>query len=177
MRTLRTALVLTVATLAAAPAASLHDFTVYGIDGKLQSLAAYRGKVVLVVNVASKCGYTPQYEGLEVLYRKFKDRGLVVLGFPSNDFMWQEPGSNEEIAAFCRRTYGVTFPMFGKVSVRGGAQHPLYTYLTSAQGRVFWNFTKFLVGKDGRAIAKFGTKVQPNDAALEAAIEKALKVE
>ena len=106
--------------------------------------------------------------------RKYKDRGLVVLGFPSNDFMWQEPGSNDEIAAFCKRTYEVTFPMFAKLSVRGGAQHPLYEYLTAEKGRVTWNFNKFLVGKDGRVIEKYGSTVKPEDAALTAAVEKAL---
>jgi glutathione peroxidase len=155
-------------------AASMHSFSVYAIDGKLTSLGDYAGKVTLIVNVASKCGFTPQYQGLEAMYRKYKDRGLVVLGFPSNDFMWQEPGSNDEIAAFCKRTYGVSFPMFAKVSVRGGAQHPLYGYLTAEKGRVMWNFTKFLVGKDGRVIDKFGSSVKPDDAGLTAAIERAL---
>ena len=153
---------------------SIHTLSVNTIDGKLKNLGDYHGKVVLIVNVASKCGFTPQYEGLEALYRKYKDRGLVVLGFPSNDFMWQEPASNDEIAAFCRRKYDVSFPMFAKVSVRGGAQHPLFAYLTKEKGRVTWNFNKFLVGKDGQAIQQFGSTVKPDAAELIAAVEKAL---
>ena len=156
-------------------AGSIHGITVNTIDGKLKNLGDYNGKVVLIVNVASKCGFTPQYAGLESLYRKYKDQGLVVLGFPSNDFMWQEPASNGEIAEFCKRKYDVSFPMFAKVSVRGGGQHPLYTYLTSRKGRVTWNFNKFLVGKDGQALEQFGSAVKPDDAALIAAIEKALR--
>lgn len=158
----------------AAPSA-LHQFSVNAIDGKLQPLSVYQGKVAIVVNVASRCGFTPQYEALEALYRKYKDRGLVILGFPSNDFMWQEPGSNEEIARFCQRTYGVTFPMFAKVSVRGAAQHPLYTFLTASKGRVTWNFNKFLVGKDGQVIEQFGSTVKPDAPEFVAAIERALR--
>lgn len=158
----------------AAPRA-LHEFSVNAIDGKLQPLAPYQGKVVVVVNVASKCGFTPQYEGLEALYRKFKDKGLVILGFPSNDFMWQEPGSNEEIAQFCKRTYDVTFPMFAKVSVRGGSQHPVYKFLTAQKGGVSWNFNKFLVGKDGQVIEKFGSTVKPDAPEFVSAIERALR--
>jgi glutathione peroxidase len=168
-------LLATLLTATAFGAESIHSFAVNTIDGKLKNLGDYQGKTVLIVNVASKCGFTPQYEGLEALYRKYKDRGLVVLGFPSNDFMWQEPADNEEIAAFCKRQYDVTFPMFAKVSVRGGAQHPLYTYLTGEKGRVLWNFNKFLVGKDGRVVEKFGSKVQPDAAGLIAAIEKSLR--
>lgn len=153
---------------------SIHTFTVNTIDGKLQSLGEYSGKVVLIVNVASKCGFTPQYEGLEALYRKYKDRGLVILGFPSNDFLWEEPGSNSEIAAFCKRKYDVTFPMYAKVSVRGSAQHPLYTYLTGEKGRVTWNFNKYLVGKDGRALEHFGSMTRPDAPELVSAIERAL---
>lgn len=159
---------------AADPPKTLHAFSVTGIDGKLKNLDEYRGKVVLVVNVASKCGFTPQYTGLEALYRAHKDKGLVILGFPSNDFMWQEPGSNEEIATFCKRNYDVSFPLFAKLSVRGGSQHPLYRWLTSEQGSVSWNFNKFLVGKDGRVIAKFGSTVKPEAPELTAAIAKAL---
>lgn len=155
---------------------TLHAFSVNGIDGKLKSLDEYRGKVVLVVNVASKCGFTPQYTGLEALYRARKDEGFVILGFPSNDFMWQEPGSNEEIASFCKRNYDLSFPLFAKISVRGGSQHPLYRWLTSEQGRVSWNFNKFLVGKDGRVIAKFGSTVKPDAPELAAAIKTALAV-
>ncbi len=159
---------------ASGPATSIHGFSVNAIDGKLKHLADYDVKVVLIVNVASKCGFTPQYQGLEAMYRRYKDRGLVVLGFPSNDFLWQEPGNNDEIAAFCQRTYGVSFPMFAKLSVWGRSQHPLYAYLTAEKGRVTWNFNKFLVGKDGRVIEKFGSKVKPDDPGLAAAIEKAL---
>ena len=165
---------ITATALGGTPASSIFDFTVNGIDGKPNNLEAYRGKVLLVVNVASKCGFTPQYEGLEALYRKYKDRGLVILAFPSNDFMWQEPGSNDEIAAFCKRTYGVSFPLLAKVSVRGGAQHPVYGFLTNAKGKVTWNFNKFLVGKDGKVIEKYGSTVKPDDAAFVAAIEKSL---
>jgi glutathione peroxidase len=160
--------------MASSSADSIHTFTVKTIDGTLQNFAGYQGKTLLIVNVASKCGFTPQYEGLEALYRKYKDRGLVVLGFPSNDFMWQEPASNAEIATFCKRKYDVTFPMFAKVSVRGGAQHPLYTYLTNEKGRVTWNFNKFLVGKDGRVVEHFGSTVKPDAPELTGAIERAL---
>lgn len=173
VRYLLTAVLLSASALAAPKA--LHEFSVNAIDGKLQPLAEYKDKVVIVVNVASKCGFTPQYEGLEALYRRFKDKGLVILGFPSNDFMWQEPGSNDEIAQFCKRTYGVTFPMFAKVSVRGGAQHPLYTFLTEQKGRVTWNFNKFLIGKDGQVIEKFGSTVKPDAPEFVAAIERALR--
>jgi glutathione peroxidase len=128
----------------------------------------------LVVNVASKCGFTPQYEGLEALYRKYKERGLVVLGFPSNDFLWQEPGTNEEISEFCVRRYGVTFPMFAKISVRGRKQHPLYAHLTSKKGRVTWNFNKFLVDAEGQVIRRFGARIKPDAAELVEAIESAL---
>jgi len=157
-----------------ATSSSVHSFKVSTIDGKLEDLGAYRGKVLLIVNVASKCGFTPQYEGLEALYRKYKDQGLVVLGFPSNDFLWQEPGTNEEIATFCKRTYGVSFPMFAKLSVRGGSQHPLYAYLSSQKGAVTWNFNKFLVGKDGHVLERYGSALKPEDPALASAIEKAL---
>jgi len=154
--------------------ASIRDFSVETIDGQTKNLGDYQGKIVLIVNVASKCGFTPQYAGLEALYNKYKDRGLVVLGFPSNDFLWQEPGSNREISDFCKRKYGVTFPMFSKLSVWGRSQHPLYAYLTAQKGRVTWNFNKFLVDKDGRVVAKFGSRVKPDAAELAAAIEKLL---
>ena len=155
-------------------ASSVHEFTVNTISGKAESLADYKGKVVLVVNVASKCGYTPQYEGLEALYKKYKDRGLVVLGFPANNFMSQEPGSNDEIGAFCKSKYGVTFPMFSKISVKGDDKAPLYHFLTSTGGEIPWNFTKFLVGKDGKPIQRFAPNVAPDAAELSGAIEKAL---
>ncbi len=155
-------------------ASSVYEFTVNTIAGKPVPLADYKGKVVLVVNVASKCGYTPQYEGLEALYKKYKDRGLVVLGFPANNFMSQEPGTNEEIGAFCKSKYGVTFPMFSKISVKGDDKAPLYQFLTSTGGEIPWNFTKFLVGKDGKPIQRFAPNVAPDAAELSGAIEKAL---
>ena len=155
-------------------ASSVHEFTVNTLSGKPVPLADYKGKVVLVVNVASKCGYTPQYEGLEALYKKYKDKGLVVLGFPANNFMGQEPGSNEEIGAFCKSKYGVTFPMFAKISVKGDDKAPLYQFLTSTGGDIPWNFTKFLVGKDGKPLQRFAPNVAPDAAELSAAIEKAL---
>lgn len=156
-------------------AAGIHDFTMNSIDGKPAPLSAFKGKVVLLVNVASKCGYTPQYSGLEALYQKYKDRGLVVVGIPANNFGGQEPGTNEEIATFCKRNYGVTFPMMSKVSVKGDDMAPLYRYLTSAKGGdVKWNFTKFLVGKDGKVIQKFDSGVAPESAELTKAIEQAL---
>ena len=159
---------------------SVHDFKMKAIDGKDVSLAEYRGKVLLMVNVASKCGYTPQYKALEEVYRKYKDKGLVVMGFPANNFLWQEPGSNEEIAAFCKRGYGVTFPMFAKISVLGGGKAPLYEYLTSGaankqtSGMIKWNFTKFLVDTNGKPVARFGPRTKPDSAEVTAAIEKAL---
>ena len=155
-------------------ASSVHEFTMNTITGKPVPLADYKGKVVLVVNVASKCGYTPQYEGLEALYKKYKDQGLVVLGFPANNFMSQEPGTNDEIGAFCKSKYGVTFPMFSKMSVKGDDKAPLYQFLTATGGEIPWNFTKFLVGKDGKPIQRFEPGVKPDASELSAAIEKAL---
>jgi glutathione peroxidase len=155
-------------------ASSIYEFTPKSIDGAPAPLSGYKGKVVLVVNVASQCGYTPQYAGLESLYKKYKDRGLVVAGFPANNFGAQEPGSNDEIKQFCTRKYSVTFPMYSKISVKGTDQDPLYTYLTGAKGEVKWNFTKFLVGKDGKVIAKFDSAVAPESPELTSAIEKAL---
>ncbi len=155
-------------------ASSVHEFTMNNLAGKPVSLADYKGKVVLVVNVASKCGYTPQYEGLEALYKKYKDKGLVVLGFPANNFGSQEPGTNDEIGAFCKSKYGVTFPMFAKISVKGDDKAPLYGFLTSTGGEIPWNFTKFLVGKDGKPMQRFASNVEPNSSELSAAIEKAL---
>lgn len=155
---------------------SVHDFTLKSIDGAPARLADYKGKVLLIVNVASKCGYTPQYAGLEALYRKYKDQGLVVIGVPANNFGGQEPGTNEEIKEFCTRTYNVTFPMLSKVSVKGADQTPLYGYLTQQTGGdVKWNFTKFLVGKDGKVIGRFEPAVKPESQELTSAIEKALR--
>jgi glutathione peroxidase len=161
-------------------ASSVHEFTMNSIDGKPTPLSQYKGKVMLLVNVASKCGYTPQYTGLESLYKQYKDRGLVVVGVPANNFGGQEPGTNEEIKTFCSRTYNVTFPMMSKVSVKGDDTTPLYQYLTdpgtnpATAGDVKWNFTKFLVGKDGKVIGRFESKVKPDAAELTGAIEQAL---
>jgi glutathione peroxidase len=157
---------------------SLDGIEVRTIDGNAETLAKHAGKALLVVNVASKCGFTPQYAGLEALWRKYRDRGLVVLGFPCDQFGHQEPGSEEEIQAFCSRTYDVTFPMFAKVEANGDGAHPLFRHLKKAAPgllgteAVKWNFTKFLVAPDGRTVTRFA----PNDApeSLEAAVEKAL---
>lgn len=157
-------------------AASIHDFTVANIDGQNQHLAAYKGKVMLIVNTASQCGYTPQYKGLQSLYQRFQPKGLVVAGFPANNFGGQEPGSNSEIKTFCTRQYKVTFPMFGKVSVKGSDQAPLFQYLTQQKGGdIRWNFTKFLIGKDGQVVARFEPGVDPESPEVLAAIEKALQ--
>jgi glutathione peroxidase len=147
------------------------------IEGLVTNLAAFTGKVVLVVNTASKCGYTPQYAGLQSLYETYRDRGFVVLGFPSNNFFWQEPGSNAKILKFCTTEYGVMFPMMSKVSVRGRNQHPLFAYLTKESplpGAVEWNFSKFLLDRQGNVVARYGSKVWPDDEVLIAAIEKLL---
>lgn len=153
----------------------LLDRTMAGIDGKPRSLCQYAGQVVLVVNTASQCGFTPQYEGLEALYRKYRPKGLVVLGFPSNDFGSQEPGSNKEIAEFCVNQFAIEFPMFEKTSVRGVGVNPLYADLAKATGNApEWNFHKYLVGRDGKAVASFESAIEPNDPRLVGAIEKLL---
>jgi len=165
--------------LAAAP--NVHDFTLNSIDGQPTPLAQFNGKVILIVNVASRCGYTPQYAGLEALYRKYKDKGLVILGFPANNFLWQEPGSNQEIKAFCSAKYHVSFPMFAKISVRGRDKAPLYQFLTSVKdnpktgGEIGWNFTKFLVDRNGKPVARFSSSVPPESPEVIHAIEAALK--
>nr|WP_275939045.1 glutathione peroxidase [Polyangium spumosum] len=155
---------------------SLHEFTVKTILGEERSLGDFRGKVVLVVNVASECGYTPQYAGLERLHERFEGKGFAVLGFPSNDYGAQEPGTDQEIATFCTSKYGVKFPMFSKIPVKGSGKHPLYAFLTQAApaGEVKWNFEKFLVGKDGTVIGRFPSSVEPEDTKLVQAIEEAL---
>jgi glutathione peroxidase len=159
---------------------SIYDFTMKNIDGKDTALSVYTGKVVMIVNVASKCGYTGQYAGLEKLYLKYKDRGFVILGFPANNFMGQEPGSNEEIKHFCSLTYNVTFPMFSKISVKGDDKDPLYRFLTDKttnpehSGEITWNFNKFLIGRAGRIINRFGTRTAPDDKDVITAIESAL---
>jgi glutathione peroxidase len=155
---------------------ALQDIVVNEIDGSPTSLADFHNKVVLIVNVASQCGLTPQYAGLESLYKTYRDRGLVVAGFPANEFGAQEPGTNAEIATFCETSFGVTFPMFEKIVVKGTGIHPLYAQLiqTPPGGDIQWNFEKFLIGRDGTVIARFGPKVEPNDPALVEAIETAL---
>jgi glutathione peroxidase len=184
-------------------ATPLYEIPVQTITGESTSLAAYRGKVLLVVNVASKCGLTPQYDALEKLYARFKDSGLVVLGFPANDFAGQEPGSNEEISTFCRATFGVDFPMFSKITVTGPATDPLYKSLidaapvatgstregfrerltgflskngatTNPEPGILWNFEKFLIDRQGKVIARFSPEVVPDDSAVIGAIEAAL---
>ena len=159
---------------------SMYEFTMKDIDGNDVKLDAYKGKVAMIVNVASKCGLTPQYEGLESLYEKYKDKGFVILGFPANNFMGQEPGTEKEIKEFCSLKYNVTFPMFSKISVKGTDQHPFYTYLTNKQsnpgfdGDISWNFEKFLADKNGRIIARFSPKTVPEDPEIAKSIESAL---
>lgn len=156
-------------------AMSFFEITVNTLDGKPESLATYKGKVVLAVNVASECGYTPQYEGLQKLYADYKDRGLMVLGFPCNQFGGQEPGSAAQIQTFCSTKFHVTFPLFEKLEVKGPNQAPVYTFLTAKHGEPAWNFHKYLVGKDGQVIATFKSGVTPESAELRGAIEAALK--
>src|SRR5450755_4902493 len=162
-------------------ASSVHEFTMDALNGTPTPLASFKGKVLLVVNVASQCGYTYQYEGLQALYLKYKDQGLVVAGFPANNFGAQEPGSNAEIGAFCKSKFGVTFPMFSKISVKGADKAPLYQFLTDAKtnpktgGEIQWNFTKFLVDRNGKVIQRFEPAVEPNSKEVEAAVEAALK--
>ncbi len=169
-------LIASVTTLLAA--SNLQSIPVHDIDGKDTSLKAFDGKVVLLVNVASQCGYTPQYKGLEALYRKFKDQGLVVVGVPCNDFGAQEPGSASDIKEFCSTKYQVTFPLLEKIHVKGPEQHPLYAALTGPKaafpGDVKWNFGKFLIGRDGSVLKRFDSGVAPDSAELTAAIETAL---
>jgi glutathione peroxidase len=157
---------------------SVYDFSATRLDGKEQSLADYRGKVLLIVNTASKCGFTPQYEGLEKLYREFEGRGFAVLGFPCNQFGGQEPGSSEEIAAFCRLNYGVTFPMFSRIEVNGDSAHPLYKYLKTerpgllSSEAIKWNFTKFLSDAKGQPVKRYSPQTKPEE--IRADLEKLL---
>lgn len=178
---------------------SVFQFKVKKINGEETSLEEYKGKVLLIVNVASKCGLTPQYEGLQKLHREYQNKGLTVLGFPANEFLAQEPGTNQEILEFCTLNYSVDFPMFEKIVVKGEGQHPLYAYLTQTQKEALkkdnsklmsilkekglltgeehdikWNFEKFLVGKDGKIIARFAPDIDPNDPVVTTAVEKAL---
>lgn len=157
---------------------TLADFHALRSDGTEQDLAEYLGSVVLVVNTASKCGFTPQYKGLQALYEEYRDQGLVVLGFPCDQFAHQEPGTDEEIGAFCERNFGVDFPLMSKVEVNGSGADPVYRWLKSQKsgllgGRITWNFTKFLVGRDGAVVGRFGPNRKPED--LRAAVEAALQ--
>jgi len=161
-------------------AQKLYDFQVETLNGKKLSLNEYRGKVLLIVNTASRCGYTPQYQELQSLFENYKAKGLVVLGFPSNDFGGQEPGSNQEIAAFCQKNYGVTFPVFSKGPVSGETKQPLFKHLTEEvdadlKGEISWNFEKFLVDKKGKVVARFRSSVEPKSKPVIDAVERALK--
>ena len=164
----------------AAQAAGIYDFTMKSIDGQPVSLKTYSGKVVLLVNVASRCGFTPQYAGLEALYEKYKDRGLVIVGIPANNFGSQEPGTNDEIKTFCSRTYHVSFPMMSKVSVKGDDKTPLYQFLTDKSanpqigGEIQWNFTKFLFARNGQPLSRFEPNVTPDSPQVISAVESAL---
>ena len=165
---------------AAFAASTVHEFTMDSLTGTPTPLANFKGKVMLVVNVASQCGYTYQYEGLQALYVKYKDQGLVVAGFPANNFGAQEPGSNEEIGAFCKSKFGVTFPLFSKISVAGKDKAPLYQFLTDKNanpktaGEIPWNFTKYLVDRNGKVLARFDAPVEPMSKQLVSAVEAAL---
>jgi len=158
-----------------------YSFTMIDIDGQPISLSQYQGKVVLVVNVASKCGFTKQYAGLQKLYETYKDQGFVILGFPANNFLGQEPGTDAEIKSFCTTKFNVSFPMFSKISVKGKDIDPLYRYLTSPEENeafgkaITWNFNKFLIGREGETVGYFGSKTEPLDSQLTSAVEKALK--
>jgi glutathione peroxidase len=173
MRRFLTSLLFLASVPAMAACPPLLDRNVSTLDERSQSLCEHAGKVLLVVNTASQCGYTPQYEGLEALYRKYRARGLVVLGLPSNDIGGQEPGSNQEIASFCVNQYAVDFPMFAKTELR---KNPLYAELARASGKSpQWNFHKYLIGRDGRQVLSFDTRVEPDDPQLAAAIERLLR--
>lgn len=160
---------------------TVYHFKIETIDGQKTTLEQYKGKVLLVVNTASKCGLTPQYEGLEKLYNTYKDKGLVVVGFPANNFMGQEPGSNSDIQDFCQKNYGVSFPMMSKISVKGSDIHPLYAFLTDksknglVDGDIKWNFQKYLIDKNGKVIAKFDPRTKPLDDEITSKIKALLK--
>ena len=172
---LATVLIMSALAIEAAP---IHSIPLVDIQGKSTSLKRYQGTVLLIVNVASKCGFTGQYEGLEALYQQYRDKGLVVLGFPCNQFFGQEPGSNAEIAQFCSSRYHVTFPMFAKLDVKGKNQHPLFAHLTGKEspkpGTVSWNFNKFVIGRNGNLTQRFGSMAKPQSKSMIAAIEQAL---
>lgn len=167
--------------IASAKTKSVLDFKMKDIDGKEVALKKYKGDVLLIVNTASKCGYTPQYEGLETIYEKYKSQGFEVLGFPANNFGSQEPGTEAEIKEFCESKYKVTFPMFAKISVKGDDRHPLYSFLTDKEtnpqfaGDISWNFNKFLVDRKGKVVARFSSKDTPESETVKTAIEKYLK--
>jgi glutathione peroxidase len=157
---------------------SIYDVSVTTAKGESTQLDSYKGSALLIVNLASKCGFTPQYKGLQELYEAYKDQGLLILGFPCNDFGGQEPGTMEEIQEFCSVNYGVNFPLFEKVNILGEDKHPLYQWLTTnsePEGDVKWNFEKFLIGKQGQLISRYSSKVTPEDSELRADIEAALK--
>lgn len=166
---------------AVAMGGSVYDFSLKAIDGKQVPLSNFKGQVMLMVNVASQCGYTPQYEGLEKLYETYKSQGFVITGFPANNFGGQEPGTDVEIQTFCKSKYGVTFPMFSKISVKGADQAPLYQFLTGKStnprsgGEIQWNFTKFLVDRNGNILQRFEPEVEPLSKELAAAVETAVK--
>lgn len=156
---------------------TIYDFTAERMDGTSQALSEYKGKVLLIVNTASKCGFTPQFEGLESLYQQYKDQGLMVIGFPCNQFGSQDPGSNDEIGAFCQKNYGVSFPMMAKIDINGAEAHPLFTWLKDQKGGLLtdgikWNFTKFLIDSNGQVIDRYAPTTKPD--AIKADIEQAL---
>ena len=159
---------------------SVYDFTLPDIGGQEVPLGRFSGKVLMLVNVASRCGFTPQYAGLQRLYERYRQRGLEILGFPANDFLRQEPGSNEQIKAFCTLNYGVSFPMFAKIHVKGRSAHPLYRFLTDKRtdprfaGGITWNFNKFLIGRDGTVLDRFATREEPGSDRVRRAVEQAL---
>ena len=156
---------------------TIYEFSAENMDGSTQAFADYKGQVLLIVNTASKCGFTPQFEGLEALYQQYKDQGLTVIGFPCNQFGSQDPGSNDEIGAFCQKNYGVSFPMMGKVDVNGKDADPIFDWLKDQKGGILtdgikWNFTKFLLGRDGQVIDRYAPTTKPD--AIKADIDKAL---
>jgi glutathione peroxidase len=167
-------LVASLVNLSAAPLASLYDYQVHALDGTPADLGQYKGKVTLVVNVASHCGFTPQYTGLEQLWKDYQGKDFVLLAFPSNDFGGQEPGTPQEIATFCSTKYNVTFPMFEKVKTQGDDQSPVYEFLTNGFPAPTWNFCKYLVGKDGKVIKEYPSPVTPDNKGLRADIDAAL---
>jgi glutathione peroxidase len=178
MKTIALLFAFSLMTNLAVRAASIYDIPVKNIDGNPTTLGAYKGKVLLIVNVASRCGFTPQYTALEATYKKYSDQGFVILGFPCNQFGGQEPGSDAEIKQFCTSKFAVTFPMFDKIEVNGAGRHPLYVQLAGDTspypGNIGWNFTKFLIGKDGQILKRFDSKTKPDSPEVVAAIEAAL---